>query len=492
MREYLEALTIVALLGTERRQLPAAPTGLGTLSQSSPEAELLTKAATVNLYQKAARMTETTVRLQQEVAVEDAKPAINRVAIAMLQQMVSGHYKGLLPEFLRLVAQSGQRLPHVILPQLLEMAHYDTSLRKAFLAVTTPRAIWLGHQNSAWRYVLAANNSPERFALGKLTERIAALREMRRQDPQQAREALIDTWKKDVAKDRAALIVALEVGLSLADEDFLEAALDDKSKLVRKEAADLLARLPNSAYVQRMIQRAVPLLNIQRGLLKRRVTVTLNLPASLDDAAPRDGIALENPPKGLGKKAWLFRQVLARTPLDVWKQHAEISKLLDACAEEDRGLLFTSWVTACDFNPNADDAWALLNYIPSVDAIPTLAPLLTPVQIDELAVTLLHRERMLTRAHVALLVMQAGVPQWGARLQKALAEAIKHSLARWENAWQARQVLETLAIYVPVEMLPQLRILKPAADDDKLVFPYMEFLSKVEFRQKMKESLLGR
>ena len=42
------------------------------------------------------------------------------------------------------------------------------------------------------------------------------------------------------------------------DEPFLESALDDRSREVRQQAADLLTRLPDSRLALRMAERAGP------------------------------------------------------------------------------------------------------------------------------------------------------------------------------------------------------------------------------------------
>ena len=54
-------------------------------------------------------------------------------------------------------------------------------------------------------------------------------------------ELLVGSWATESAKDRAALLDALTTGLSLADEELLERALDDSSRVVRQRAAGLLA-----------------------------------------------------------------------------------------------------------------------------------------------------------------------------------------------------------------------------------------------------------
>ena len=59
------------------------------------------------------------------------------------------------------------------------------------------------------------------------------------------------TFKDETWEDREAFVQRFAAGLSDADEPFLEAVLDDSRKAVRVAAAELLRRLPRSAYAQR-------------------------------------------------------------------------------------------------------------------------------------------------------------------------------------------------------------------------------------------------
>ncbi|WP_143219756.1 DUF5691 domain-containing protein [Actinomadura sp. CNU-125] len=91
---------------------------------------------------------------------------------------------------------------------------------------------------------------------GTRHRRAAYLSRLRGTDPAAARALLRESWDREPAPDRAAFLGTFAWGLSLDDEPFLEAALDDRGKDVRQLAADLLARLPGTAYGERMAERA--------------------------------------------------------------------------------------------------------------------------------------------------------------------------------------------------------------------------------------------
>jgi hypothetical protein len=106
----------------------------------------------------------------------------------------------------------------------------------------------------------------------------------------------------------------------MADEPFLEAALDDKSKIVRREAAAVLSMIPGSRLRARLSQAARSIVTVRTstGLLRRtQHQVVLTPPESFDPAWERDGLE-ERPPKGVGPRAWWLRQILAAADLDVW------------------------------------------------------------------------------------------------------------------------------------------------------------------------------
>ena len=160
------------------------------------------------------------------------------------------------------------------------------------------RGRWLAAQNPEWSWVTGTSGEGDNvWETGDRAARLAYLRKVRETQPGRARELLISTWKVEPAEDRAAFIAVLETGLSQDDEAFLEAALDDKRKEVRRKAAALLARIPGSALVTRMTERTLPLLRFTSpesgGVMKLKkskpAALEVTLPAECDKAMQRDG-----------------------------------------------------------------------------------------------------------------------------------------------------------------------------------------------------------
>jgi hypothetical protein len=257
--------------------------------------------------------------------------------------MIDGGFRSVLPEWLRLVAEAGRLVPPARLPGLLYVASASAALRPATVEVAGERGRWLGGLNPAWAWAAggADPNDPETWATGSAAARRLLLGRLRATDPAAARDLLQSTWARETPEDRAAFVAVLATGLSPDDEPFLEAALDDRRKEVRQNAAALLWRLPESRLGRRMADRA------RRLVHDGQVT----LPHEVDAAMIRDGITVK-PPSGRGERAWWLFQVVAATPLSTWS--------VDVVPHADP-LLRQAWATAAARQQDAGWALALLD-----------------------------------------------------------------------------------------------------------------------------------
>jgi len=108
--------------------------------------------------------------------------------------------------------------------------------------------------------------------------------ERRRQDATAARALVEAAWAQENADMRVRLIAALETGLHADDQPFLESLGKDRAPRVRALAQKFLARLtgrrsehPALAACLERIKRTTT------GLLKKRVVLTLELPATVKE-----------------------------------------------------------------------------------------------------------------------------------------------------------------------------------------------------------------
>jgi hypothetical protein len=255
----------------------------------------------------------------QAAAPDLLRPCPPRAQAILVQLLRGLHPAGLEAEWLRLLRRHGGRLPAHFLPKLLDAATRQPTLRPALLPVLGERGHWLARRQGEWSWVAASVDAGAvLWDTGTLDQRVTALRDWRVRDPGAALSALVLAWPGEPPEQRAALLAVLATNLGPDDEAFLETTLDDRRKEVRAAAQRVLARLPGSRLAQRMLDRLLPLLRLERPLL-RAARIDLTLPAAHDAAMRRDGIGA-SPHHGLGEKAGWVVDMLAAVPPDVWTQ----------------------------------------------------------------------------------------------------------------------------------------------------------------------------
>jgi hypothetical protein len=379
----MDALLNAALAGTAHGGQPPLTTGslldhlLAQLPADDPEQRILLAAGARAIYQQAGWQPQSG-GVPIAPAPNETQPPCTLRAARLLDGLLHGQHADVLPEAVGLLRHARQRLPAELLPAALDAGTRTRALREELRAALGERGRWLAAFNPEWRWAASvAPSTPATTAAvweeGAPDQRLAALRQMRQNDPAQAREWLIAVWKQEKADFRAEALQALAPGLALDDEALLEAALDDRSQGVRAQAARLLAGLPGSALAARMRERASALLIFApgpsaggrlRGLV-RAVTgrsaggrLEVNPPETLDPAWQRDGIVAK-PPSGLGERAWWLTQTLAAVPPSYWSDRfaAPPADLIAAACQSDwQWALLEGWARAAV--QARDSAWA--------------------------------------------------------------------------------------------------------------------------------------
>ena len=315
-------LVTASLIGTERSAVPpVAVPGVPTPADApaDPAAILLDRAALLTVARRGGRPPE-----QAEpppVAEPDPAPAVSRAAGHRLARILSGEHPDLLAEWLSATVTSGLRVPAHLLPALLDRARRvspaDLDLRRLAAEAGGSRACWLAGLNPDWAFVAVhTRRGDDAWRLGDAAQRRGYLVALRGQDPDAARELIAASWDA-AGPERVMFLTVLADGLSPADEPMLESALDDRAAEVCGWAAHLLAGLPGSALGQRMAERAVGCLHLDRDISISDTRLVASPPAECDAAMRRDGIT---PSPGAGRsllddQAHLLLEVIARTPL---------------------------------------------------------------------------------------------------------------------------------------------------------------------------------
>ncbi len=319
----LQNVTAIALIGTQRQPFtPISTDGklgqlLASVDTTNQEAALLSTVAIATMYQQAGQLpiTNYELRIIEPCELDDLPRCSDRTGY-YLSLMLSGEHLQLLPELLDCLADLGQRVHETSLPSLLDLGKRQSDVCEAIAKVLGKRGQWLAAQNSEWNYVASEDDSV--WETGSKAARLMWLSQLRRQDPDQARQLVESTWKQESASDRTAFLESFSNNLSMADEPFLESLLDDRSKEVRRVTVDLLTCLPESRFCQRAIARVQDFIKLQREGNQQYFTV--DLPEVHTPEMLRDGIEAKSNDNQMGDRASWLLKMLTSTPLSFWNQ----------------------------------------------------------------------------------------------------------------------------------------------------------------------------
>ena len=482
----MEELTKVALTGTSRagQTSLAVSDGVGVelvnQLKSDPEDTLLLQAGVQTVGEQAGRLAISDVPAISP-APSDSQASGSRRLAGLLQNAFATNSKDLLAEFLRQMQGGGLVLPPDLLPTALDVS--DANLREQLLPVLGERGRWLSEFRPEWKWVrtgVASLSGRDRDVLqtewehGTIRDRCQVLSTIRRADAEEGRTWLEATFAGEKAEYRARLLGTFEHGLSADDEEFLEAALDDRSTQVQAVAVELLSRLAESALANRMRTRGEAMLS-QVPDTDRACGFQLQCdpPEKLDKTWKRDGIA-SKPPSGQGKRAYWTEAVLSTIPPSHWeaKFNASPEDLIQAVrgGTFDRPIL-KAWVTAAvrfigSESQSSDWLTPLWNYWAGLAdrlkgkgreeafaQLHTILPMMSPTQIETTFVPLLEK----TAADHALEItsLLGFIPQpWGEKLGRTYLSVVRPILkASTRNAsYQWSNTLFTAAKALPREV----------------------------------------
>ena len=454
-------LVTCALLGAER-QAPELPAGedalgqlLGRLDGDDHEGALLRAAGVMALWRQAGQILARDEQPLPPPCEADSVPCCGSLASQHLALLLQGHYPELLPEWLTLLGAAGRRVPEAILPALLDVGANKVELRPLLLRVLGRRGRWLARHNANWSYAVEANDE-HLWQTGRFEERLALLRQLRATRPERTLELLKATWGEDRARQRREFIETLAAGLSMADEPFLEAALDDRSAEVARAAVELLARLPESRLVQRLTARALQRVHFQPGRFLKRDRLEVDLPED-DPALRRDGIA-DPPPASsakLGEKAWRLSRIVGAVPPARWCQQWERTpaEILTISRDHEwRQALLEGWALATQRHRDPDWAEALLPLYPDHDTLTAaLAEVLPPSRFEAYLLALLHDSSSGGRA-AALVVLSHVERPWSVELGRAVLEQVRQRVREDKQPdWWLTNALRGFARWLPPE-----------------------------------------
>jgi hypothetical protein len=499
-----DELTATALFGTDRRGYRPEPDAAGgallaQIDQADPPGVLLSAAATVALALRAGFLPPPAMQPLPEPCPDDDLPTCSAQAAYYLATAAQEpSFRPTLLEGLNLLAATGQYAADVLLPVLLEVGRADHDMHAPVFAVLGRRGRWLAQQNLDWAYALALPGPDPRqtWNHGTREERKLLLQQLRSEQPAFARELLAEGWADERADDRAAYLELLSHQLGPADEALLEAALDDRSKQVRAQAAELLARLPSAQLVQRMTARLGPRLSWVAGRFWQEPRIEVQPPDRFDAELARDGI-VERSQRGPGERAWWLQQMLGAAALDYWSATWDRSPEQIVAAtlnSEWREVLLRGFSLAARRQRHPIWIAALLRSVPDGQLVDiALADSLPVAELEQLIRERLGADPQLFGSAWPLLLRHKAA--WGIELGRAVIGALGRKLAAGSASSDQTIFLhsETLAQRLPVELSEAALAAWP--DHLRRLRPYAEaferFARIMLFRQELVKEIRG-
>jgi uncharacterized protein DUF5691 len=490
-------ITNTALIGCERKALSLdGATGdlgvlLSQLDQSDREGSLLSAAAIVSLYNRATTLPMKDAQPLPEACDLDDAPLCGRRAAGHLEMMLRGEYRANLSQWLEKAAEAGLRAPGWLLPQLFELSRMRELEREKISPVLGARGRWLQAQNPAWTSAIDGLDE-KLWETGNSEQRRAVLAELRKRDAARGRELLASRWNKESPKNCAVLLGALENGLSLDDEAFLEVALDDRRKDVPRVAADLLAHLPGSALCGRMFERVRPLIAFRLDGLKRK-TIEVTSPEACDNAMRRDGVAVMKPFYHSGdEKTWWLGQMLRLIPPEVWSQESgwTISELIEAAKFGGwESVLFEGWLRAALFRQRLEWAGALLDEPYMQDKAQSLFQILPQARQEAFIINLLKADPVLNTSKTAYSYIGSCRRLWSETFSRAVINSLLHTgtlnSLSYHSIWESAKY--TVGCRLDPALIPETiaRITEATKPPARRAPEVEQFLDFIQFRHEM-------
>ena len=498
----------LALLGT-RQSSEALPPLPGVIPPAdSPEQQILLAAGALALVQKAGFQPPKATTAPLPPAAADTWQPLGPLGAGCFRALLDDNrHAALRPPYWQQMAQHQRLIPPTLLVAALRSEAFRQHPPEGLMALLGERGRWLAQQNPDWRPALASQHSAEDLSsweTGTLRQRQRFIQQLHQANSEQARQLLAATLPAEPAATQAALLEELEPALTAADAALLSPYLTARSKEVRQTVVPLLVRLPDSELVERLWQRAVPLLSLDRPQLGGN-KLQVELPASWDKSWQADGIEQKTVSIEGGERAGWLGQLLALLPPGRWAAHFGVSaeELLDLAEQTEwRPLLLRVWARAAYLH--RDKAFApslLLRHF-------TQPTLLAQQQVAHLA-SLLSEEEKLTLLRTQLPPRTREAPSflpeflaylaapWPAEVVQAALHCVATVLAPGavyyysEPYQRLAALLARLASCLPESQLPQCaQVLEPLAVTYPPVAPLVEqLLESVRFRQQLTASL---
>lgn len=357
----MKDLIRIALLGSDRTELPESLReeikALG--ADDKDRAKAILRAVTKWQMQQKAAYIPPTFEGEWPLApdVGDEK-FCSPIATKYLQQMMDGKYEQALPEFFKFAKMHGRYLPPEQVPGLLQQATENPGQAELLKPLMGTHAKWLAAQHPEWSLLFTELAVADWADVG-FQQRVHIFRQMRERDISKSLELLQSIWKDIDFRQKKSFLKVMRHSVCLEDEAFLEIALSDRRKEVRKVAAELLQSIPGSQLLQRVWEGLADLISIKKGK-DGEGKLEIQLPDEISPAMLRDGIDPSQQWLRGGLRASRLGQMMAIIPPTKWEEKFNRSpeELVEIFTQSDYAIILLQALShATTLHP--DDNWAI-------------------------------------------------------------------------------------------------------------------------------------
>ncbi|NJK96716.1 MAG: hypothetical protein HC905_18960 [Bacteroidales bacterium] len=327
-----EILITTALLGTAKKQLSPdelpEPLKAALEGQTADDNETtFLRSASLALNYLKAGTKPLQITLPANEAPDEEKPYCSPEAMMVLKELLSNKYHHLTWFWCKHCRDKGFIVQPEMLPELFE---WGVSTKKQwstlFSEVIGKRGLWLSQFSDDWKFVTFTDEDGD-WDTTTLPQRVNLLKQLRMQNPSEARIKIETVWKEENAAARQELLATLIIALSHDDEVFLNRTLNDKSQKVKELAWQLLKLIPDSAIIQKyrsILQNSIVItLGKMLGLInKTSIDIRLKLP---DEEIFTTGIQNLSSDKRISDDNFILMQLISEVPPEFWTEHFNTS-----------------------------------------------------------------------------------------------------------------------------------------------------------------------
>lgn len=454
-----------ALLGTDKYMPSPSPllqeTGAKIAAQQTDKEDRFLKLAiTTQLYEEAGRKPLTVHNTWPECPPEPL-PVASEKLCGYIHNTLEAKDDILFQYLIHIVHKNNQVLASGLVPLVLNKALEHKESAHALIRTCGETGKWLCRLNENWRMLLEEGGEDDAWETGNAESRKMFLKNIRRTDPAKAVQLLEQAFPTENAANRLALLEQLDEHSSLADEPFLQSLLKDKSQKVKETALRLLRKIQGSALNKSYLEHILAVASVKE---ERHLLVTRKKVLIIKEDVPPDGDLLKtgidgvSPDKGVPDHIHVIGQMLKHVDprilaqhlavtepdlIQLFLQHGESKHLLPFLARSASVFKSRSWALALLSRPEVNDI-NLLNALPGTER------------------TAFYEQFVDGNLHQLLTYLLDGDYTL---LPHSLSGPLLLHLSK--NPYLITQpVYQRLALHLPAEILPQLKMYGEDASDE--------------------------